>query len=316
MLDVLLGSSPKLTEFQKGKRQHGWRYFRITRKHFNSYMATLRSRIPDKPNLRRDCQIRKPERKKNSFSAAGVGKQPKTVVARNNFVMVFANFCTISSINSWKLRCFFLHLLSYVYIYIYALLHWLHCYAYHAFFDCASTSVIFFYAAYKEWRTMFLIAQHRAYWQSPPIVFRYVQLLEKMLLAFGLPRGSLMCRRSLSGSWRSPRRRFRGPESKKGRDPSQRCLDWMEYDQSDDIDQATKYESIFCSYEQLKSLAGRLLPLGRFAHSCVHQKVSLRTGPWNKRKSNPNRIPMEDGRRITQSAQWSLNGIITPRYLT
>ena len=116
MVDVLLGSSPKLTEFQKGKRQHGWRYFRITRKHINSYMATLRSRIPDKPNLRRDCQIRKPERKKNSFSAAGVGKQPKTVVGRNNFAMVFANFCTISSINSWKLRCFFLHVLSYVYI--------------------------------------------------------------------------------------------------------------------------------------------------------------------------------------------------------
>ena len=46
---------------------------------------------------------------------------------------------------------------------------------------------------------------------------------------------------------------------RKGRDPSQRCLDWMEYDQSDDIDQATKNESIFRDYEQLKGLAGMLI---------------------------------------------------------
>ncbi len=37
------------------------------------------------------------------------------------------------------------------------------------------------------------------------------------------------------------------------------CLDWMEYDQSDDIDQATKNESIFRDYEQLKGLAGMLI---------------------------------------------------------
>ena len=147
MVDVRLGSSPKLTEFQKGKRQHGWRYFRISTKDINSCMATLRSRIPDNANLTRDCQIRKPGRKKKSFSAASVGKQPKTVAARNNFGNVFANFCTISSSNSWKLRSF---LCTCTFICIYK-----HCYTYHSPLIVLLLQWSSFTLLYKEWRTKF-----------------------------------------------------------------------------------------------------------------------------------------------------------------